>query len=157
MESGQEMADAVAAALTAGADWLFMAAAVADFRPAKAVMSKLKKEDLGTGWTLEMVRNPDILGEVVPRHRSKDLTIVGFALETDDLLARASAKCRAKNMNYVVANDPTAMGSGFGLGLHQVTVLSQNETIWASESAPKAALAAELLQRLAQEQSKDNS
>ena len=149
VESGREMADAVAESLAAGADWLFMAAAVADFRPADEAPSKLKKEALGAGWSLAMVRNPDILGEVVPQHRSEALKIVGFALETDDLIERATAKCRAKNMDYVVANDPTAPGSGFGAGLHQVTLLDREAAVWASESAPKHALAAELLQRLA--------
>jgi phosphopantothenoylcysteine decarboxylase / phosphopantothenate---cysteine ligase len=157
VESGREMADAVGETLTAGAEWLFMAAAVADFRPADFATGKLKKEELGTGWSLEMVRNPDILGEIVPLHRTEALRVVGFALETDDLLARATAKCNAKNMDYVVANDPTAPGSGFGSGQHQVTLLDRAKMIWSSESTSKAALAAELLVRLAADQEKDHS
>lgn len=155
VESGREMADAVAASLTGGAEWLFMAAAVADFRPAESAPGKLKKEELGTGWSLEMVRNPDILGEVVPRHRTATLKVVGFALETEDLVARATAKCLAKNMDYVIANDPTAPGSGFGPGRHQVTLLDRSGSIWSSPSAAKADLAAELLVRLALDQEKD--
>ncbi|MBU8871054.1 MAG: bifunctional phosphopantothenoylcysteine decarboxylase/phosphopantothenate--cysteine ligase CoaBC [Gemmatimonadales bacterium] len=157
VESGREMADAVAAALTADADWLFMAAAVADFRPTNLAESKLKKDELGKDWSLNMVRNPDILGEVVPLHRSVDLRVVGFALETDDLLARAEAKCQAKNMDYVVANDPTAPGSGFGSGDHQVTLLNRRGEVWASDSAPKSRLAAELLQQLALDQMDEKS
>lgn len=149
VESGQEMADAVAAALTEGAEWLFMAAAVADFRPSRVEDQKLKKESLGTGWSLEMVRNPDILGEVVPRHRAEGSTVVGFALETEDLIDRARAKCRAKGMDYVVANDPTEAGAGFGNGDHRVVLLDADRTLWQSESAPKTVLAAELLVRLA--------
>ena len=56
-----------------------------------------------------------------------------------------------------MANDPTAPGSGFGRGDHQITLLNQKETIWTSDSAPKSSLAAELLQRLAMDQSKANS
>lgn len=149
VQTGRELADAVGAALDTGAQWLFMAAAVADFRPADEVQSKLKKEDLGAGWSLDMIRNPDILGEIVPQHRSPGLKVVGFALETDDLLARATAKRRAKNMDFVVANDPTAPGAGFGAGDHQVTLLDRDAVLWSSESAPKARLAVELMRRLA--------
>jgi phosphopantothenoylcysteine decarboxylase / phosphopantothenate---cysteine ligase len=148
--TANEMADAVSAGLEAGADWLLMAAAVADFTPAEPSIGKLKKESLNGCWTLEMKPNPDILAEVVPNHRSPELKIVGFALETDDLLARATAKRQAKNMDYIVANNPTAPGAGFGLVNHQVTVIGESGLIWQSESAPKDALAAGILKRLAE-------
>ena len=147
--TAKEMADAVAVALTAGAQWLIMAAAVADFTVAQPSEGKLKKEDLGESWTLTLSRNPDILGEVVPRHRGVDLKVVGFALETDDLMARAQAKRLAKGMDYIVANDPTAEGAGFGSGHHKVTLLGDNGTLWQSGSVPKTQLAGELLDRLA--------
>lgn len=155
--TAKDMAQAVESALTAGADWLVMAAAVADFAPVECAPGKLKKEDLGTGWSLEMTRNPDILGEIVPALRGSgrkvdlkvDLKVVGFALETGDLEARAKAKLKAKNLDYIVANDPTLPGSGFGPGLHQVLLLGPRDLAWRSESRPKAALAAQLLQVLA--------
>jgi len=149
--SGRDMADAVAAALAEGADWLLMAAAVADFVPATSEESKLKKEQLGDRWQLELVRNPDILAEIVPMHRTVDLKVVGFALETDSLLERAAAKMRAKNLDYIVANDPTAPGAGFGPGDHRVTLLGRGGELWSSDSRPKPELAREILGRLADE------
>jgi len=150
VESGQDMASAVGEALAAGAQWLVMTAAVADFTPANPALGKLKKEDLGTGWQLDMARNPDILAEVVPAKRPEGLKVVGFALETEDVQARALGKLKAKGMDYVVANNPTAAGSGFGAENHRVQLLAADGIIWASESRPKAELARQLLAQLAQ-------
>jgi phosphopantothenoylcysteine decarboxylase/phosphopantothenate--cysteine ligase len=145
--SAQDMAQAVAKALDAGADWLIMAAAVADYTVA-AVPGKLKKEDLGDVWQLPLHRNPDILADVANPRRDRGLTVVGFALETEQVLDRAAAKLQAKGMDFVVANDPTAPGSGFGSGNHQVTLLGEDGIIWASESLPKEILAGEIIERL---------
>jgi phosphopantothenoylcysteine decarboxylase/phosphopantothenate--cysteine ligase len=150
--SSREMAAAVGTALAAGAEWLIMSAAVADFAPARPVSGKLKKEDLGTGWQLDMIRNPDILAEVVPARRTPGLKVVGFALETEDVQNRALGKLQAKNMDYVVANNPTQAGSGFGAENHRVQLLAADGMIWASESRPKSELATELLAQLARHQ-----
>jgi phosphopantothenoylcysteine decarboxylase / phosphopantothenate---cysteine ligase len=143
--SAAEMAAAVGAALDEGADWLFMAAAVADYTPAAPAAAKVKKENAGDHWRLELVRTPDILGEVVAPRRHDGLTVVAFALETEDLRARAEAKRRAKGADYVVANGP-----GFGDGPHQVVLLGPDGEVWANADAlPKEDLAGELLARLA--------
>jgi len=149
VESAEEMANAVAAGLEAGAQWLFMAAAVADYTPDEPATGKLKKESLGARWALEMKPNPDILAEVVPNHRSEELKVVGFALETDDMMQRAAAKRVAKNMNYIVANNPVSDGAGFGMVNHQVTLMGESGVIWQSDSAPKGELASEILKQLA--------
>ncbi len=149
IESAQDMSDAVAAGLAAGADWLFMSAAVADFCPATPAEGKIKKESLGDSWALELKSNPDILAEVVPLHRPEKLKIVGFALETEDVLLRATAKRQAKKMDYIVANNPTLAGAGFGVVNHQATLLGQNGVIWQSESIPKSELAQGILNNLA--------
>ncbi len=149
VESASEMAEAVAAALDGGIDWIFMAAAVADYTPAQPADGKRKKEALGTQWNLEMKPNADILAEVVPAHRAPGLKVVGFALETDDMMRRAADKRLAKNMDYIVANNPTAEGAGFGVVNHQVTLLGESGVIWQSESAPKSELASEILNNLA--------
>ncbi len=65
VETAAQMATEVGEALAAGAEWLFMAAAVADFTPERREAGKLKKESLGTAWSLELRRTPDILGDVV--------------------------------------------------------------------------------------------
>jgi phosphopantothenoylcysteine decarboxylase / phosphopantothenate---cysteine ligase len=143
--SAAEMAAAVGAALDAGADWLFMAAAVADYTPAATAAQKLKKESLGDAWRLDLVRTPDILREVVAPRRRNGLTVVAFALETEALRERAEAKRRAKGADYVVAN-----GAGFGDAPHQVVLLGADGEVWANADAlPKDDLAAELLARLA--------
>ncbi len=149
VESGRDLAAAVGVALDAGADWLIMSAAVADFTPARPATGKLKKEDLGTGWQLDMARNPDILTEIVPAHMPPGLKVIGFALETEDVQARALGKLQAKGMDYVVANNPTEAGSGFGAENHRVQLLGPGGMIWASESRPKGELAADLLAELA--------
>ncbi|PIV80615.1 bifunctional phosphopantothenoylcysteine decarboxylase/phosphopantothenate--cysteine ligase CoaBC [bacterium CG17_big_fil_post_rev_8_21_14_2_50_64_8] len=144
-----EMAEAVTAALEEDPQWLIMAAAVSDFAPQSRAEGKLKKEDLGTGWSLQMTRSPDILGEVVPKVAPEHLKVVGFALETSEVEERAQAKLRAKNMDYIVANNPTASGSGFGPVDHEILLLGEQGLLWRSESMPKARLAASLLDRLA--------
>jgi phosphopantothenoylcysteine decarboxylase/phosphopantothenate--cysteine ligase len=154
VQTAREMSDAVAAALEEGSQWLIMTAAVADFGLTQPSAGKMKKEDLGENWTLTLSRNPDILAETVPRHRNDDLKVVGFALETEDLLARAEAKRKAKGMDYIVANNPIAPGSGFGTGDHQVTLLGAQGEIWASDSQPKARLAGQLLQQIAVHENK---
>jgi len=148
VETCAQMAVAVRDALTAGADWLFMAAAVADFAPEQVEGGKLPKESLGTSWNLALRRTDDILGEVVAPARAPELRIVGFALETGDLLARAAKKLRAKGMDFIVANDPTAPGSGFGDGPHRVYLLGPDGLVWDSGSRPKRDLARGLLDHL---------
>ncbi len=148
VETCAQMAVAVRDALAAGADWLFMAAAVADFTPEQVEGGKLPKESLGTSWNLALRRTDDILGEVVAPARESRLRVVGFALETGDLLARAAKKLRAKGMDFIVANDPTAPGSGFGDGLHRVFLLGPDGLIWDSGSHTKRDLARGLLDHL---------
>ena len=126
-----------------------MSAAVADFTPAVPSATKLKKETLGDAWRLELARNPDILAEVVPRHRTDGLRVVGFALETGDVVARALAKLQAKGLDFIVANDPTAAGAGFGDTDHQVRLLGPEGVLWESPSCAKSELAAALLDEIA--------
>ncbi len=148
--TGRQMADAVAESLAEGCDWLLMAAAVADFTPAAPAEGKLKKQELGDVWRLEMVRNPDILKDVVPLHKAPGTCVVGFALETGDLVAKAKVKRVDKGMDYVLANDPTAEGAGFGDGAHQVTLIGPAGVLWESPSLPKGELAVHILDRLEQ-------
>src|SRR3990170_4677096 len=103
-----EMRDAIVAHGT-DAQALIMAAAVADYQPAEAVGQKIKRRS--EGLTLSLVRTPDILAEVGSR---PGLVKVGFAAESQELLANARAKLEQKGLDLIVANDVTAEGSGFG-------------------------------------------
>jgi phosphopantothenoylcysteine decarboxylase/phosphopantothenate--cysteine ligase len=90
------------------ADALFMAAAVADWRPRRKLAGKWRKKDEKTEVaSLELVRNPDILASVARRKGHR--LVVGFALETGDGHRRALKKLVRKNADYIVLNDETAL------------------------------------------------
>jgi phosphopantothenoylcysteine decarboxylase/phosphopantothenate--cysteine ligase len=120
--SAQEMRQAVLEAVS-GADVLIMAAAVADYRPQQAAEQKMKKT--AEDFTLTLTRNPDILAEVGAGRRQigRPYFVVGFAAETQDVLAHAQAKLEAKNADMLVANDITEAGAGFGTDTNRVTLL----------------------------------
>jgi phosphopantothenoylcysteine decarboxylase / phosphopantothenate---cysteine ligase len=101
------------------------AAAVADFRPADPAAQKIKKTPGQEGLSVELVRNPDILAEVAARRANLGWpkVVIGFAAETQDLLANAEVKLTAKNLDIIVANDVTEAGSGFGSDDNRVTLL----------------------------------
>lgn len=148
VETADEMAQAVREVLHSGADWLFMAAAVADFRAARVEGGKLKKESIGTSWSLEMTRTVDILGDVVDPDRHAGLCVVGFALETEDLIERATVKMKAKGMDFVIANDLSAPGTAFGDGQHQVHLIGPEGVLWDSGRGSKVQLARGLFDKL---------
>lgn len=107
--SARDMLAATRAAF-AEADALFMAAAVADWRPARRLAGKWRKKDDGSERaTLELVRNPDVLATLA-RTKGERL-VVGFALETADGLRRAQAKLRRKHLDYIVLNDASALNA----------------------------------------------
>ena len=110
-----EMRDAVQKA-AASADALIMAAAVADYRPVTEASQKLKKG--AEAWSIDMVKNPDILGETGGK-----LVRVGFAAESQDLLENARMKLRSKSLDLMVANDVTGAGSPFGSDTNKVLLL----------------------------------
>lgn len=94
-------------------------AAVADWRPATCAAQKLKKREMSS--TLKLVRNPDILKTISQLSQRPNLLLVGFAAETHDVLAEAARKCREKGLAFIVANDVTEAGSGFGTATDRVT------------------------------------
>ena len=100
-------------------DVVVKAAAVADYRPAVQADQKIKKD--GTSRTIELVPNPDILAELGRKKTSQIL--VGFAAETENLLANAQEKMLRKNVNLLVANDITKPGAGFGSPTNIVSFL----------------------------------
>lgn len=102
------------------ADFVIMAAAVADFRPAKTAEQKIKKQELDQ-LTLRLVRNPDILAEL-GRKKQKQL-LVGFAAETQELLHNATQKMQQKKVDLLVANDVSRHDIGFGTSQNEVVFL----------------------------------
>ena len=122
IETAQELSDAVLAALP-GADAVVMAAAVADYRPAKPADRKLKKREQGDSVSVEMTRTADVLQAIVAKRDSRTI-VVGFKAETGEAVAEASRMLRDKKLDLVVANDVTAKGSEFGSDTDQVTFVS---------------------------------
>ncbi len=103
VETAQEMLDAVSATLPA--DAAIFAAAVADWRVTSASDSKIKKDGSGALPQLEFAENPDILATVSRRPEGRPKLVVGFAAETDDVVANATAKLKRKGCDWIVAND----------------------------------------------------
>ena len=122
-----------------------MAAAVADFRPSQAASSKVKRE-LGTP---EIVLEPteDILCGLV-KARTKGQIIVGFAAETDDVLANAVAKLDRKGCDLLVVNDVSAPAVGFDHDTNAVHILSQDGTAVSVDLASKRTVADRILDRV---------
>ncbi len=98
------------------------AAAVSDYRPSHASPSKLKKTD--GPMDLALVRTPDILKGLGAAKGGR--LVVGFAAETDDLIANARRKLEAKNLDLIVANDVTEPGAGFGAPTNAVVLLRRD-------------------------------
>jgi phosphopantothenoylcysteine decarboxylase/phosphopantothenate--cysteine ligase len=117
VESADQMLQEVQKAVK-GADTLVMAAAVADFKPKVMAKSKIKKASLALNMELE--RTPDILAEV-----DGNFIRVGFAAESENIVANAKMKLADKVLDLIVANDVTAPGSGFGTDTNKVTLISR--------------------------------
>ena len=118
VQTALEMYDAVLARFLE-VDVVVMAAAVADYRPVVQAEQKIKKD--GSNRTLELVPNPDILAQLGRMKTSQIL--IGFAAETENLLANAQLKMHRKNVNLIVANDVTKPGAGFGSPTNIVSFL----------------------------------
>ena len=103
VETAQQMLEAVKAALPA--DAVICAAAVADWRVANASGSKMKKDASGKAPALEFAENPDILAAIAQMKKGRPDLVVGFAAETDDVIAHAAAKRARKGCDWIVAND----------------------------------------------------
>ncbi|MDP3064248.1 MAG: bifunctional phosphopantothenoylcysteine decarboxylase/phosphopantothenate--cysteine ligase CoaBC [Chloroflexota bacterium] len=116
--SASQMRDAVQAALS-GADALIMAAAVADYQPAAVSPSTVKKGP--TRWTLDMTRTPDILAEA-----QGGFIRVGFAAETEDVLANARQKLEKKKLDLIVANQVSGPESALGGETSRATILGRD-------------------------------
>ena len=145
VSSAAEMAEAVLRE-AASADVVIMAAAVADFTVAPA-SRKLKKDD-GVP-TIELVPTQDILLTLGER-KSPGQIIVGFAAETNDVLANAQAKLLRKNCDFLVANDVSAEGAGFDYATNEVVILSQGAEPYCVAMTSKEQVAYELLSKVAE-------
>ena len=139
--TAQEMYETVKKAVTK-ANALIMAAAVADYRPLQASERKIKRQQ-ASSLSLKLERTPDILGEV-----KGNFVRVGFAAESEDLVANAKEKLHNKGLDLIVANDITAADSGIGADTNQVVIIDREDKVEELPLLPKREVADKILDRL---------
>jgi phosphopantothenoylcysteine decarboxylase/phosphopantothenate--cysteine ligase len=143
IESAREMYTAVTE-LYPMVDVVIKSAAVADYRPKQLAEQKIKK---GEGdLVLELERNPDILAHLGKTKQGQIL--VGFAAETNDLIQHASDKVRRKNLDFIVANDVTQQGAGFGGDTNVVKFIFPSGDIKELPLMPKTEVAGAILDQV---------
>ena len=120
VSSALEMRNAVMENL-AGSTIIIKAAAVADYRPARASSSKIKKKK--GPLSIDLERNPDIIGEVGKSKGHR--VLIGFAMETENLVENARGKLVAKNMDLIVANDLSRADAGFQADTNLVKIIDR--------------------------------
>ena len=123
VETAAEMGEALVSAV-AGADAVIMAAAVADFRPAGAAEHKIKKRERD-GLALRLEPNRDFSGDIASAGGPR-LVKVYFAAETRNVVAYAAEKLERLGADFLVANDVTEPGSGFGTDTNRVSLLAKD-------------------------------
>jgi phosphopantothenoylcysteine decarboxylase/phosphopantothenate--cysteine ligase len=149
VNTAQEMLRAIGK-VTRQTDALIMAAAVADYRPAKAAKDKIKKGEAGL--TLKLECTPDILGSV-----KGNFIKVGFAAESSNLVGNAEQKLKQKGLDFIVANDITANDSGFGADTNRVTIIDRKGKIDSLPLLAKREVADRILDRVIEFLSKPTS
>ncbi|MHB8085939.1 MAG: bifunctional phosphopantothenoylcysteine decarboxylase/phosphopantothenate--cysteine ligase CoaBC [Dehalococcoidia bacterium] len=141
VKTAEEMLKAVLEA-TKKADALIMAAAVADFRPARASASKIKRRELGD-LTLKLEKTPDILEQA-----RGNFIRVGFAAESDNVISNATDKVKRKGLDLIVANNITEKGSGFGTDTNRVAIIDSRGKVEELRLLTKREVADEILDRI---------
>ncbi len=131
----------------ADADAVIMTAAVADYRPARPADHKLKRSELGKEIALELVANPDLLSELGRARKGRHPVLVGFAAETNDVVANAHKKLVAKRVDLIVANDVSEAGAGFAVDTNHV-LLVDAEGSHEVPPGPKSEVAHRILDRV---------
>ena len=144
VRSAREMCDA-AVRIFADADIAVMAAAVADYAPETESLHKIKRDGAET-MTLTLKRNPDIAATLGAA--KGDRFIVGFALETQDLMANAAKKMKSKNLDMIVANDATVPGAAFMADTNIVTIIDREGGVREYPQKSKREVAADIIDRM---------
>jgi phosphopantothenoylcysteine decarboxylase/phosphopantothenate--cysteine ligase len=127
-------------------DVIIKAAAVLDWRPKETAAHKIKK---GSGvQTLELVENPDILAELGCSRGNRRCVLVGFAAETQDLVANAQEKLKKKNLDLIVVNDVSREDAGFEADTNAVKIVYRDGPMEELPLMPKQEVADQLLDRV---------
>lgn len=123
--SAQDMFDAITADAP-DADYIFMAAAVADYTPKQYADNKIKKHD--GDMQIHLKRTQDILG-YLGENRKDDQIICGFSMETRDLLENSRSKLQKKRVDMICANNLKVPGAGFAVDTNVITIITQEKSI----------------------------
>ena len=138
--SAQDMFEAVAANAS-HADFIFKAAAVADYTPVSCSENKIKKSD--GSLSIPLKRTQDIL-KYLGEHRTPGQIICGFSMETQNMVANSREKLPKKNVDMICANNLKQSGAGFGVDTNVITVITRDKTLelplQSKESAANAIL-----------------
>lgn len=143
VESAEEMREKVLAEYDS-VDAVIMSAAVADYRVKNISPQKIKKSE--ESLTLELVKNPDILKEL-GKLKTKQI-LIGFAAETENLLEYAKKKLDEKNLDFIVANNVTVKGAGFGTDTNVASIIKRNGEVENFPLMSKNELAEKILAEL---------
>jgi phosphopantothenoylcysteine decarboxylase/phosphopantothenate--cysteine ligase len=124
---------------------IIKAAAVADYRPKVFASEKIKKDDKPRA--IELERNQDIIAEI--GQNKKNIVLVGFAMETKDLLANAREKLKKKNMDLIVANSLREEGAGFQTDTNKITIIDREGDVQSLPVMTKIEAAEKILEKVA--------
>ena len=127
----------------ADADVVIMAAAVADLKPQESHHNKIKKENASD--QLKLTRTPDIL-QWLGDHKREDQSLIGFAMETEDLEKNAGIKLEKKNLDWICANSVSGTESGFQADTNNITLI--NKTLKKDFNGPKQEIAVRILREI---------
>lgn len=140
VESAEEMFNACLNQFS-NSDIAVLSAAVADYKPKHVSDSKIKKKD--TVLSLELTKTKDIL-ETLGQQKSKQL-LVGFALETNNIVEYAKDKIKKKNLDFIVANSATETGAGFAVDTNKITIIDKHNKLYNFELKSKQEVAKDIV------------
>ncbi len=122
-------------------DIAVLSAAVADYKPKTVSDCKIKKKD--SDLSIELTKTTDIL-ETLGKQKKHQL-LVGFALETDNIIEYAKAKIDRKNLDFIVANSATETGAGFGVDTNKITIIDKHNKLYNFELKSKQEVAKDIV------------
>ena len=140
VESAQEMLTACESVFK-HVDIAVLSAAVADYKPKEVVASKIKKKD--AMFSLELIKTDDVL-ETLGKQKTHQL-LVGFALETDNMIEYAQEKIKKKNLDFIVANSAIEQGTGFAVDTNKITIIDKHNKLYNFELKSKQAVAQDIV------------
>ena len=123
-------------------DYLIMASAVADFKVKEVSANKISKENIKNGFSLELIKNPDIAYEIA-KNKRENQKVVGFCLGDNDLIQNAKMKLKNKNLDYIVANE---INVALNTDKNKVTIIDKNDKITNIDTDTKENIAKKILE-----------